>query len=125
MAQRWGPTYYHFTAEHLPRITLALDILLEHPEIMISMHPYQHEPLHNDISAVQDVEMQMLEILGINRTRVVPLRHEVHAQLAIVPTSSNCGDPDAYMVNMLRNRFLQGLFPTTNGVPPAPPRPVI
>lgn len=31
----------------------------------------------------------------------------MHAQLAIVPTSSNCGDPDPYMVNMLRNRILQ------------------
>ncbi|CAM9445961.1 unnamed protein product [Ectocarpus fasciculatus] len=125
MAQRWSPNYYHFTAEHLPRITLALDILLENPEIMISMHFYQHDRLHHEISAVQDVEMQMLEILGINRTRVAFVNRAMHAQLAIVPTSSNCGDPDPNMVNILRNRFLQGLFPTTNGVPPAPPRPVM
>ncbi|CAM9134821.1 unnamed protein product [Ectocarpus fasciculatus] len=125
MAQEWSPNYYHFTVEHLPRITLALDILLENPEIMISMHYYQHDPLHHDISAVREVQMEMLEILGINRNRIVFAREEMHANLAIVPTTSNCGDPDLHMVNMLRNRFLQGLFPTTNGVPPAPPRPVI
>ncbi|CBN75966.1 conserved unknown protein [Ectocarpus siliculosus] len=125
MTQEWTPNYYHFTVEHLPRITLGLDILLENPEIMISMHFYQPDPLHDDISAVQEVQMEMLEILGINRKRVVFVNKEMHAELAIVPTSTNCGDPDLQMVNMLRNRFLQGLFPTTNGVPPAPPRPVI
>ncbi|CAN0342528.1 unnamed protein product [Ectocarpus sp. 6 AP-2014] len=125
MTQEWTPNYYHFTVEHLPRITLGLDILLENPEIMISMHYYQPDPLHDDISAVQEVHMEMLEILGINRKRVVFANKEMHAELAIVPTSTNCGDPDLQMVNMLRNRFLQGLFPTTNGVPPAPPRPVI
>ncbi|CBN75965.1 conserved unknown protein [Ectocarpus siliculosus] len=160
MTQEWTPNYYHFTVEHLPRITLGLDILLENPEIMISMHFYQRDPLHHDISAVQEVQMEMLEILGINRKRVVFVNTEMHAELAIVPTSTNCGDPDLQMVNMLRNRFLQismhvgvvlvgmgwhcpltkqnlstssataalssqGLFPTTNGVPPAPPRPVI
>lgn len=36
MAQEWGPNYYHFTVEHLPRITLALDILIENPDIMVS-----------------------------------------------------------------------------------------
>ncbi|CAB1103954.1 unnamed protein product [Ectocarpus sp. CCAP 1310/34] len=125
MTQEWTPNYYHFTVEHLPRITLALDILLENPEIAISMHYYQRDPLHQDISAVQEVQMEMLEILGINRKRVVFVNREMHAELAIVPTSTNCGDPDLQMVNMLRNRFLQGLFPTTNGLPPAPPRPVI
>ncbi|CAM9862224.1 unnamed protein product [Ectocarpus sp. 4 AP-2014] len=125
MTQEWTPNYYHFTVEHLPRITLALDILLENPEIAISMHYYQRDPLHHDISAVQEVQMEMLEILGIKRQRVVFVNREMHAELAIVPTSTNCGDPDLHMVNMLRNRFLQGLFPTTNGVPPAPPRPVI
>ncbi|CAM9294613.1 unnamed protein product, partial [Ectocarpus sp. 13 AM-2016] len=125
MTQEWTPNYYHFTVEHLPRITLALDILLENPEITISMHYYQRDPLHHDISAVQEVQMEMLEILGINRKRVVFVNREMHAELAIVPTSTNCGDPDLHMVNMLRNRFLQGLFPTTNGFPPAPPRPLI
>ncbi|CAM9897772.1 unnamed protein product [Ectocarpus fasciculatus] len=125
IAQQWSPNYYHFMAEHLPRITLALDLLHENPEIKISMHYYQFDPLHPDIAAVREVQMEMLEILGINRNRVVFIDTQMHANLAIVPTTSNCGDPDLQMVNMLRNKFLQGLFPTTNGVPPPPPRPVI
>ncbi|CAM9841386.1 unnamed protein product [Ectocarpus sp. 4 AP-2014] len=125
ISQDWGPNYYHFTVEHLPRITLALDILLENPEIKIAVHRYQHDHLHGDLTAVREVHMEMLEILGISRDRVIFAHKQIHAELAIVPTTTNCGDPDPNMVNMLRNRFLQGLFPTTNGVPPTTPRPVI
>ncbi|CAM9911010.1 unnamed protein product [Ectocarpus fasciculatus] len=127
MTQEWNPNYYHFTAEHLPRITLMLDVLLENPEIMIAMHYSQHDKLHHGGGVSKEIEthMEMFEILGINRERVVLAQKQLHAELAIVPTSTICGDPDPHMVNMLRNRFLQGLFPTTNGVPPAPPRPVI
>ncbi len=32
---------------------------------------------------------------------------QIHADLAIVPTSSVCGDPDAHLVNMLRHAILQ------------------
>ncbi|CAB1120095.1 unnamed protein product [Ectocarpus sp. CCAP 1310/34] len=125
MAQEWSPNYYHFTAEHLPRITLMLDVLLDNPDIIISMHFYEKDIIHENISAVHEVQMEMLEILGISRERVVLVDQQMHANLAIIPTSTVCGDPDPHMVNMLRNRFLQGLFPTTNGVPPAPPRPTI
>ncbi|CAM9129006.1 unnamed protein product [Ectocarpus sp. 12 AP-2014] len=124
MAQEWGPNYYHFTVEHLPRITLALDVLLENPDIMIVMHHHGHDKWH-DTSAELEAHMELFELIGISRERIVYTSHEVHANLAIVPTTTNCGDPDPNMVNMLRNRFLQGLFPATDGVPPVPPRPVI
>ncbi|CAM9799475.1 unnamed protein product [Ectocarpus sp. 6 AP-2014] len=126
MTQEWNPNYYHFTVEHLPRITLMLDVLLENPDIMIAMHYSQHDKLHQGgFSNEIETHMEMFEILGISRDRVVLAMKQMHAELAIVPTSTICGDPDAHMVNMLRNRFLQGLFPTTNGVPPAQARPVI
>lgn len=35
MTQHWGDAYFHFLAECLPRITLMLDVLLEHPEIKV------------------------------------------------------------------------------------------
>ncbi|CAB1118780.1 unnamed protein product [Ectocarpus sp. CCAP 1310/34] len=124
MAQEWGPNYYHFTVEHLPRITLALDILLENPDIMIVMHHHGHDKWH-DTSVELEAHMELFELIGISRERIVYTSHEVHANLAIVPTTTNCGDPDPSMINMLRNRFLQGLFPGTDGVPPVPPRPVI
>ncbi|CAM9442082.1 unnamed protein product [Ectocarpus fasciculatus] len=124
MAQEWGPNYYHFTVEHLPRITLALDILIENPDIMVLMHHHGRDKWH-DTSTEIDAHMELFELLGISRERIIYTWHEVHADLAIVPTATNCGDPDPNMVNLLRNRFLQGLFPATNGVPPPPPRPVI
>ncbi|CAB1105986.1 unnamed protein product [Ectocarpus sp. CCAP 1310/34] len=124
MTQDWGPNYYHFTVEHLPRITLALDILLENSEIMIAVHYHDTDKWH-DTSTELEAHMGMFEILGISRERIILVKTRIYADLVIVPTTTVCGDPDAHMVNMLRNRFLQGLFPTTNGVPPAPPRPVI
>lgn len=36
MTQEWGPNYYHFTVEHLPRIMVFLDVLLEHKDIKVS-----------------------------------------------------------------------------------------
>lgn len=36
MTQYWGYAYYHFLAECLPRITLMLDVLLEHPETKVA-----------------------------------------------------------------------------------------
>ncbi|CAM9539364.1 unnamed protein product [Ectocarpus sp. 4 AP-2014] len=125
MTQEWNPNYYHFTVEHLPRITVMLDVLLENPDIMIAMHYSQHDKLHHGgFSNEIETHMDLFEILGVSRDRVLVMK-QIHAELAIVPTSTICGDPDAHMVNMLRNRLLQGLFPTTNGVPPAPARPVI
>ncbi|CBN75964.1 conserved unknown protein [Ectocarpus siliculosus] len=124
MTQDWGPNYYHFTVEHLPRITLALDILLRNPDIMIAVHFHDTDHWH-DTSTELEAHMGMFEILGISRERIILVKTRIHADLVIVPTTTVCGDPDAHMVNMLRNRFLQGLFPTTDGVPPAPPRPVI
>ncbi|CAM9134740.1 unnamed protein product [Ectocarpus fasciculatus] len=124
MTQDWGPNYYHFTVEHLPRITLALDILLENPEIMIAVHYHDIDRWH-DTTTELEAHMDMFEILGISKKRIIFVQTRMHAELAIVPTTTICGDPDAHMVNMLRNRFLQGLFPTTDGVPPVPPRPVI
>ena len=32
---------------------------------------------------------------------------QVHADLAILPTSTVCGDPDTHLVNMLRHALLQ------------------
>lgn len=36
MTQEWGPNYYHFTVEHLPRIMVFLDVLLENEDIRVS-----------------------------------------------------------------------------------------
>lgn len=54
------------------------------------MHYYQQDDLHHEISAVQDVEMQMLEILGINRTRVVFVGREVGKQAHFVGDGFSC-----------------------------------
>lgn len=31
----WGDAYFHFLSESLPRVTLMLDVLVEHPEIEV------------------------------------------------------------------------------------------
>lgn len=45
--------------------------------IQISMHFYQHDILHENISTVHEVQMEMLEILGISRERVVLVDQQV------------------------------------------------
>lgn len=36
MTQEWGPSHYHFMVEHLPRITVMLDVLRQHEDIKVS-----------------------------------------------------------------------------------------
>lgn len=37
MTQEWGPSHYHFMVEHLPRITVMRDVLLQQKEIKVSL----------------------------------------------------------------------------------------
>lgn len=37
ITQHWGKAYYHFLSECLPRLTLMLDVLLEHTDIMVRL----------------------------------------------------------------------------------------
>lgn len=48
--------------------------------IQIAMHHYQDDRLHGDISAVREVNMEMLEILGVGRERVIFVTRQVGIQ---------------------------------------------
>eukprot|EP00903_Cladosiphon_okamuranus_P015446 g14266.t1 len=124
MSQEWGPNWYHFTVEHLPRIMAFLDVLLENDDIKIAVHHHGHDKWH-DTGREYDAHLEMLAMLGIRRERILLVKEEIHADLAILPTSTVCGDPDTHLINMLRHRLLQGMYPGTGGVPPLPPRPTI
>ncbi|CAN0371292.1 unnamed protein product, partial [Pylaiella littoralis] len=122
MTQEYTPNHYHFTVEHLPRIMVFLDVLLENEDIKIALH--YHKPDH-DLPHAYKVHAELLELLGINRERIIHVEEDIHAGLAILPTSTVCGDPDTHMVNMLRHALLQALFPGSGGVPRRLPRPLI
>lgn len=45
--------------------------------VQISMHFYEEDIIHENISTVHEVQMEMLEILGISRERVVLVDQQV------------------------------------------------
>ncbi|CAN0080944.1 unnamed protein product [Pylaiella littoralis] len=120
IAQNWGHSYFHFLIEDLPRITLMLDVLRENLDIGIAVSG----PSPNQKERKKYME-QLLELLGIDKSRVIFIEKEIHADLAILPTSTPCGTPNTQLVNMLRHTLLQAIYPSTGGIPPAAARPVI
>ncbi|CAM9126955.1 unnamed protein product [Ectocarpus sp. 4 AP-2014] len=120
IAQHWGDGYFHFLIESLPRITVMLDILRGNPDIKIAVHA----PNKNHQSR-RGYMNQFMELLGVDRSRLVFVQNEIHADFAILPSSTACGNPDTQLVNMLRHALLQAMYPSTGGVPPRLPRPQI
>ncbi|CAN0301288.1 unnamed protein product [Ectocarpus sp. 12 AP-2014] len=120
IAQYWGDEYYHFLVEALPRITLMLDVLVENLDIKVAVHaPKPGSESHTTYI------YELLALLGIENERVIFIQTEIHADLAILPSSIPCGRPDTQMVNMLRSVLLKAMYPRTRGIPPQVPRPVI
>ncbi|CBJ29242.1 conserved unknown protein [Ectocarpus siliculosus] len=120
IAQYWGDEYYHFLVEALPRITLMLDVLVENLDIKVAVHaPKLGSESHTTFI------YELLALLGIDSERVIFIQTEIHADLAILPSSIPCGRPDTQMVNMLRSVLLKAMYPRTQGIPPEVPRPVI
>ncbi|CAM9968681.1 unnamed protein product, partial [Pylaiella littoralis] len=119
MTQCWGDEYFHFLAEALPRITFMLDVLQENLDIKIAVHApgpgYEHH---------LNYMYELLELLGLSRTRVIFIEAAIHAALAILPSSTPCMKPGTQTINMLRHALLKGLYPS-RGVIRLPPRPVI
>lgn len=76
MTQEWGPNWYHFTIEHLPRIMVFLDVLLEHEDIRIAVHHHGHDQWHDE-GKEYDAHVELLELLGIRRERIVLVPDEV------------------------------------------------
>ncbi|CAM9450994.1 unnamed protein product, partial [Ectocarpus sp. 4 AP-2014] len=102
MTQRWGNEYFHFLVENLPRITPMLDVLRENLDIKIAVHAA--EP---GSAGHPKFISEFLELLGISNDRVIFVQKEIHAVLAILPSSTSCGQPDTQMINMLRHALLQ------------------
>ncbi|CAN0467220.1 unnamed protein product, partial [Ectocarpus sp. 12 AP-2014] len=97
MTQRWGNEYFHFLVENLPRITPMLDILWENLDIKIAVHAAQPGSAGHP-----KFILEFLELLGISNDRIIFVQQEIHAVLAILPSSTSCGQPDTQMINMLR-----------------------
>ena len=79
MNQEWGPNWYHFSVEHLPRIMVFLDVLLENEDIMIAVHFHGHDRWH-DFEKEYDAHVELLGFLGIERQRIILVMKEVRAQ---------------------------------------------
>ncbi|CAM9436075.1 unnamed protein product, partial [Hapterophycus canaliculatus] len=122
IAQHWGDGYFHFLVEDLPRITLMLDILRENPGIKIAVHAPAAAK-----KGRKEYMSQFLELLGMQKERVIFLQKEgkIHADLAILPTSTACGKPNTQMIGMLRHALLLALYPDTSGAPPPVERSII
>ncbi|CAN0214375.1 unnamed protein product, partial [Ectocarpus fasciculatus] len=120
IAQYWGDGYFHFLVESLPRITVMLDILRGNPDIKIAVHAPNKS--HQSRRGYMN---QFMELLGMDRSRLVFVQNEIHADFAILPSSTACGNPDTQLVNMLRHALLQAMYPSTGGAPPQLPRPQI
>ncbi|CAM9867121.1 unnamed protein product [Pylaiella littoralis] len=120
MTQYWGDGYFHFLIEDLPRITLMLDILREDLDIGIAVCA----PSPNHKKRMEYME-QLLELLGFDKSRLIFIQKEIHADLAILPSSTPCGRPNTQLTNMLRHSLLQAIYPSTGGIPPATSRPVM
>ncbi|CAM9968750.1 unnamed protein product, partial [Pylaiella littoralis] len=119
MTQFWGDQYFHFLVDALPRITLMLDVLRENLDIKMAIYaPGPNSELGMEYMC------EFLELLGLGRNRVIFLDEEIHAALAILPSSTPCGKTDTQTINMLRQALLQALYPS-RGRPPLPPRPLI
>lgn len=76
MTQEWGPNWYHFTVEHLPRIMVFLDVLLENEDIKIAVHNHGHDKWH-DTRKEYEAHLELLGLLGIARERVILVDDEV------------------------------------------------
>lgn len=76
MTQEWGPNWYHFTVEHLPRIMVLLDVLLENEDIGIAVHFHGHDKWH-DFHDEYDAHVELLGLLGIKRQRIILVMKEV------------------------------------------------
>lgn len=76
MTQRWGPNWYHFTIEHLPRITVLPDVLLENEEIGIALRHHGHDCWHDEQHEL-DAHFELLELLGIKKERIILVKNEV------------------------------------------------
>eukprot|EP00903_Cladosiphon_okamuranus_P010588 g10012.t1 len=120
MASHWGDEYYHFVTEGLPRIMPVLDLLLEQPDVEIALHG------DSDHDRQREYTYQFLELLGMGRDRITFIEKiPIFAKLAVVPEPIPCGRTNAALISALRTALLQGMYPATGGVPPAPPRPTI
>lgn len=117
ITQYWGDAFYHFLSEILPRITLMLDVLLEHPDIKIAVHAGE--------KAKETHMEQFAELLGLNPARLIFVSKPIHAKLAFLPDSTGCGQPNAVMINLLRSALLKKLYPETAGVAPPTSKPII
>ena len=87
MTQEWGPNWYHFTIEHLPRITVFLDVLLDNEDIKIAVHYHGQDAWH-DMSKEYDAHVEVLGLLGIKRERIITVESDVRQQN--VGTKSRC-----------------------------------
>lgn len=75
MTQAWGVNWYHFTAEHLPRIMVFLDVLLENEDVMIAVH-FRVHCFNKELGA----HVALLNLLGIKRQRIVRVKKEVRSR---------------------------------------------
>lgn len=80
ITQEWGPNWYHFTVEHLPRITVFLDVLLENEDIKIAVHHHGHDKWHDE-GKEYDAHVELLGLLGIRRECIILVKGEVRAPI--------------------------------------------
>eukprot|EP00752_Nemacystus_decipiens_P013073 g11562.t1 len=117
LTQHFGDAYYHFVVENMSRLTVVLDVLLENPDIKVAVSMTREE----DTIAYM---FEFLELLGIERGRVL-FRNQMHADLAVLPSSTVCLKANEATIMMLRHALLQALYPGTGGVAPNLSQPVI
>eukprot|EP00903_Cladosiphon_okamuranus_P010124 g9587.t1 len=117
LTQHFGDAYYHFLVENMSRLTVVLDVLLENPDIKVAVHMTRDEH-------TMAYMLEFLELVGIERERVL-FQNQMHANLALLPSSTVCLKANEATIMVLRHALLQALYPSTEGVAPTLARPVV
>ena len=91
MGQYWGASFFHLMVENLPRIAPYLEFLKANPRIMIHAQ------------AVDGYTAQAIELLGVNRTRLI--KGTIRARRVYLPQATPCGFANLQGLQILAHHY--------------------